>query len=98
MRYCLYNIEGQVGGVHVHTRCSCGRIFMYEGPLDSYRVPLSNGTLHIIFHALVAPVYSIQYYYKANISTYCSVLDSEGCVYILYRVVALEYTSILQVE
>ena len=94
----MYNIEGQVGGVHVHIRCSCGRIFMYKGSLDSYRVPLSNGTLLTIFHALVAPVYSIQYYYKANISTYCSVLDSEGCVYILYRIVALEYTSILQVE
>ena len=73
-------------------------MFLYEGLLDSCRVPLSNGTLHIIFYALFAPVYSIWYYYKANISTYCSVLDSEGCVYILYRIVALEYTSILQVE
>ena len=71
---------------------------MYEGLLDSCRVPLSNGTLHVIFHALVAPVYSIQYYYKANISTYCSVLNREGCVYTLYRIVALDYTSILQVE
>ena len=71
---------------------------MYEGLSDSYRLPLSNGTLHIIFYALAVPVYRIQYYYKANISTYCSVLDSEGCVYILYRIVALEYTSILQVE
>ena len=59
-RYSMCNIEGQVGGVHVHIRCSCGRTFMYGGLLDSYKVPLSNGTLHIIFHALVAPVYSIR--------------------------------------
>ena len=71
---------------------------MYEGLLDSYSVPLSNGTLLPIFHPAVVLELSILYYYKANISTYCSVLDSEGCVYILYRIVALEYTSILQVE
>ena len=71
---------------------------MYEGLLDSCRVLLFVGTLHIIFYGLVAPVYSIQYYYKANISTYCSVLNGEGCVYILYRIVAFEYTSILQAE
>ena len=63
---------------------------MYEGPLNSYSLPLSNGTLLIIFHALAAPVYGILYYYKANISTHCSVLDSEGYGYILYRVVALK--------
>ena len=52
----MYNIEGQGGGMHVHIRCSRRRIFMYGGLLDSRRVSLSNGTLHIIFHALVAPV------------------------------------------
>ena len=82
----------------MHPWCSRGRILMYGGLLDSYRAPLSDGTLQTIFHALAVPVFSIQYYYKANISTYCSVLNSEGCVYTLYRIVALDYTSILQVE
>ena len=94
----MYKVGGYGGGAHVHPRCSQRRILMYEGLLDSYRARLSNSTLLIIFHPLAVPVYSIQYYYKANIYTYCSVLDSEGCVYILYRIVALEYTSILQVE
>ena len=82
----------------MHIRCSCGWILMYEGLSDSYRLPLSNGTLHIIFYALAVPVYCIQYYYKANISTYCSVLNRGGYVYTLYRMIALSYTSILQVE
>ena len=94
----MYNIEGQVGGVHVHIRCSCGRMFMYEGSLDSYRVPLSNGSLLIIFYPAVVLEYGILCYYKANISTYCSVLNRGDCAYILYRVVALEYTSILLLE